>query len=446
MRHSLSDYLKKMQERDADQPEFHQAVAEVLDSLWPFLEETPQYFENGIIDRLIEPERTVIFRVPWVDDDGVVRVNRGYRVQMNSAIGPYKGGLRFHPSVDLGVLKFLAFEQVFKNALTTLPLGGAKGGADFDPKGRSDGEVMRFCQAFMTELARHIGEDLDVPAGDIGVGPREIGYLYGQYRRMTNGNTSALTGKGQSYGGSLLRTEATGYGVVYFTREMLNTRGAGIEGQRVAVSGSGNVAQHAVCKLLQLGAIVVSMSDSNGTLHCPQGLSSDQWQAVVDLKKGNRGSLEELGHLEGAEFLPGCSPWQLECDIAMPCATQNELDEDDARGLLDNGCQCVVEGANMPSSNGAISLFREARILFGPGKAANAGGVAVSGLEMSQNAMHLRWNEKEIDDRLQDIMQCIHQACVQSGKQDEDYIDYVKGANLAGFTKVAQAMLAQGVI
>ncbi len=308
MRHSLSDYLKKMQERDADQPEFHQAVAEVLDSLWPFLEETPQYFENGIIDRLIEPERTVIFRVPWVDDDGEVRVNRGYRVQMNSAIGPYKGGLRFHPSVDLGVLKFLAFEQVFKNALTTLPLGGAKGGADFDPKGRSDGEVMRFCQAFMTELARHIGEDLDVPAGDIGVGPREIGYLYGQYRRMTNGNTSALTGKGQSYGGSLLRTEATGYGVVYFTREMLNTRGAGIEGQRVAVSGSGNVAQHAACKLLQLGAIVVSMSDSNGTLHCPQGLSSDQWQAVVDLKKGNRGSLEELEHLEGTEFLPGCSP------------------------------------------------------------------------------------------------------------------------------------------
>ncbi len=446
MSHSLSDYLTKMKKRDAHQPEFHQAVEEVLASLWPFLEDTPQYFDSGIIDRLIEPERTIIFRVPWVDDAGEVQVNRGYRVQMNSAIGPYKGGLRFDPSVDLGVLKFLAFEQVFKNALTSLPLGGGKGGADFDPKGKSDGEVMRFCQAFMTELSRHIGEDLDVPAGDIGVGPREIGYLYGQYRRMTNSSTPALTGKGQSYGGSLFRTVATGHGVVYFTQQMLNTRSASIEGQRIAVSGAGNVAQHAVCKLLQLGGIVVSMSDSKGTLHSPDGLTAEQWQSILDLKHDKRGSLEQLDREPGLRFLPGCKPWHLECDIAMPCATQNELDGDDARRLLENGCQCVTEGANMPSTNEAIEAFQNARILFGPGKAANAGGVAVSGFEMSQNAMHLHWSATEIDDRLQEIMQCIHQSCVERGEESADYIDYVKGANLAAFTKVAEAMLAQGVI
>lgn len=446
MSHPLSDYLAGIKERDADQPEFHQAVEEVLTSLWPFLEDTPQYFDNGIIDRLVEPERTIIFRVPWVDDHGKVRVNRGYRVQMNSAIGPYKGGLRFHPSVDLGVLKFLAFEQVFKNALTTLPLGGGKGGADFDPKGKSDGEVMRFCQAFMTELSRHIGEDLDVPAGDIGVGPREVGYLYGQYRRMSNRNTPALTGKAQSYGGSLFRTEATGYGAVYFTQEMLETRSAGLEGQRVAVSGAGNVAQHAVRKLLQLGAIVVSMSDSKGTLHSPDGVTAEQWRSVLDLKNTRRGSLEELGQEDGLHYLRGCTPWHLECDIAMPCATQNELNADDARTLLDNGCQCVTEGANMPSTAEAIDVFQQAHILFGPGKAANAGGVAVSGLEMSQNAMHLHWSAAEIDSRLREIMKSIHQSCVDCGEEAEDYIDYVKGANLAAFSKVADAMLAQGII
>ncbi|GGD01042.1 NADP-specific glutamate dehydrogenase [Halopseudomonas salina] len=445
MSQTLSEYIKEMQQRDEDQPEFHQAVEEVLTSLWPMLEENPEYFDNGIIDRLIEPERTIIFRVPWVDDAGKVRVNRGYRVQMNSAIGPYKGGLRFHPSVDLGVLKFLAFEQVFKNALTTLPLGGGKGGADFDPKGRSNGEIMRFCQSFMTELSRHIGEDLDVPAGDIGVGPREIGYLYGQYRRLSNRNTSALSGKGLSYGGSLLRTEATGYGVVYFTQRMLNTRSIGIEGQRIAVSGAGNVAQHVVYKLLQLGGIVVSMSDSTGTLHSPDGLTDDQWQAIVELKNSKGGSFKDLDQHNGLHFLEKQTPWHLECDIAIPCATQNELNGDDARTLLDNGCQCVTEGANMPSTNEAVEAFQQARILFGPGKAANAGGVAVSGLEMAQNAMHLHWNAKKIDERLQEIMSCIHESCVEYGKQ-QDHIDYVKGANLAGFAKVAEAMLAQGVI
>ncbi len=445
MTQTLSDYIQKLQERDADQPEFHQAVKEILTSLWPMLESKPEYFDSGIIDRLVEPERTIIFRVPWVDDEGKVQVNRGYRVQMNSAIGPYKGGLRFHPSVDLGVLKFLAFEQVFKNALTMLPLGGAKGGADFNPKDRSDGEIMRFCQSFMTELSRHIGEDLDVPAGDIGVGPREIGYLYGQHRRLTNRNTSALTGKGQAYGGSRLRTEATGYGVVYFTQEMLNTRDCSIEGQRIAVSGAGNVAQHTVRKLLQLGGIVVSMSDSTGTLHNPEGLTTDQWEAVVELKNRKGGSLRELDQHDGLRFLEEQKPWQLECDIAIPCATQNELDADDARALLDNGCWCVTEGANMPSTIEAIQTFQQARILFGPGKAANAGGVAVSGLEMSQNAMRLHWGASEIDDRLLEIMKSIHQSCVQCGKED-DHINYVKGANLAGFTRVAEAMLAQGVI
>ncbi|WP_339843400.1 NADP-specific glutamate dehydrogenase [uncultured Halopseudomonas sp.] len=445
MTQTLSDYIQKLQERDSDQPEFHQAVKEILTSLWPMLESKPEYFDKGIIDRLVEPERTIIFRVPWVDDKGKVQVNRGYRVQMNSAIGPYKGGLRFHPSVDLGVLKFLAFEQVFKNALTMLPLGGAKGGADFNPKDRSDGEIMRFCQSFMTELSRHIGEDLDVPAGDIGVGPREIGYLYGQHRRLTNRNTSALTGKGQAYGGSRLRTEATGYGVVYFTQEMLNTRDCSIEGQRIAVSGAGNVAQHTVRKLLQLGGIVVSMSDSTGTLHNPEGLTTDQWEAVVELKNRKGGSLRELDQHDGLRFLEEQKPWQLECDIAIPCATQNELDADDARALLDNGCWCVTEGANMPSTIEAIQTFQQARILFGPGKAANAGGVAVSGLEMSQNAMRLHWGASEIDDRLLEIMKSIHQSCVQGGKED-DHINYVKGANLAGFTRVAEAMLAQGVI
>ena len=446
MSQSLKGYLKKIKNRDADQPEFHQAVEEVLTSIWPLLEKNPHYFEQGIIDRLTEPERTIIFRVPWVDDAGQVQVNRGYRVQMNSAIGPYKGGLRFHPSVDLGILKFLAFEQVLKNALTTLPLGGGKGGSDFDPKGKSDGEVMRFCQAFMTELAQHIGERLDVPAGDIGVGPREIGYLYGQYRRMSHGNTSALTGKGQSFGGSLFRTEATGYGVVYFTQEMLKTRDLNIEGQRIAVSGAGNVAQHTVCKLLQLGGIVVSMSDSRGTLHSPDGMTTEQWQSVIEVKNRKRGSLKQLAKKKGLHYLDDKTPWHLECDIAIPCATQNELNAQDAKTLIDNGCICVTEGANMPCSTKAIDAFKEAHLLFAPGKAANAGGVAVSGLEMAQNAMHLHWTAGEIDQRLIEIMTSIHDSCVEFGRESDEHIDYVKGANLAGFHKVANAMLAQGVI
>ncbi|RRW62753.1 NADP-specific glutamate dehydrogenase [Pseudomonas fluorescens] len=442
---SVESFLARLKKRDPDQPEFHQAVEEVLRSLWPFLEANPHYLTSGILERICEPERALVFRVSWVDDQGKVQVNRGFRIQMNSAIGPYKGGLRFHPSVNLGVLKFLAFEQTFKNSLTSLPMGGGKGGSDFDPKGKSDAEVMRFCQAFMSELYRHIGADVDVPAGDIGVGAREIGFLFGQYKRLSNQFTSVLTGKGMTYGGSLIRPEATGFGCVYFAEEMLKRRGQSVEGKRVAISGSGNVAQYAARKVMDLGGKVISLSDSEGTLYCEAGLSEAQWLALLELKNVKRGRISELASAHGLEFRAGQRPWSLACDIALPCATQNELDAEAARTLLRNGCVCVAEGANMPTTLEAVDIFIEAGILFAPGKASNAGGVAVSGLEMSQNAMRLLWTAGEVDSKLHAIMQSIHHACVHYG-EDNGQINYVKGANIAGFVKVADAMLAQGVV
>jgi len=442
---SVESFLARLKKRDPDQPEFHQAVEEVLRSLWPFLEANPHYLTSGILERICEPERALVFRVSWVDDQGKVQVNRGFRIQMNSAIGPYKGGLRFHPSVNLGVLKFLAFEQTFKNSLTSLPMGGGKGGSDFDPKGKSDAEVMRFCQAFMSELYRHIGADVDVPAGDIGVGAREIGFLFGQYKRLSNQFTSVLTGKGMTYGGSLIRPEATGFGCVYFAEEMLKRRGQSVEGKRVAISGSGNVAQYAARKVMDLGGKVISLSDSEGTLYCEAGLSEEQWLALLELKNVRRGRISELASAHGLEFRAGQLPWSLACDIALPCATQNELDAEAARTLLRNGCVCVAEGANMPTTLEAVDIFIEAGILFAPGKASNAGGVAVSGLEMSQNAMRLLWTAGEVDSKLHAIMQSIHHACVHYG-EDNGQINYVKGANIAGFVKVADAMLAQGVV
>ena len=442
---SVDHFLARLKKRDPDQPEFHQAVEEVLRSLWPFLEANPHYLTSGILERICEPERAIVFRVSWVDDEGKVRVNRGFRIQMNSAIGPYKGGLRFHPSVNLGVLKFLAFEQTFKNSLTSLPMGGGKGGSDFNPKGKSDAEVMRFCQAFMSELYRHIGSDVDVPAGDIGVGAREIGFMFGQYKRLSNQFTSVLTGKGMSYGGSLIRPEATGFGCVYFAQEMLKRSGQRIDGKRVAISGSGNVAQYAARKVMDLGGKVISLSDSEGTLYCEAGLSEEQWEALMELKNVKRGRISELATQFGLEFLADQHPWNLACDIALPCATQNELDADAARTLLRNGCVCVAEGANMPTTLEAVDLFIEAGTLFAPGKASNAGGVAVSGLEMSQNAMRLLWTAGEVDSKLHNIMQSIHHACVHYGEEN-GRINYVKGANIAGFVKVADAMLAQGVV
>ncbi|QLF94034.1 NADP-specific glutamate dehydrogenase [Pseudomonas sp. ABC1] len=445
MTETLHAFLARLKQRDPHQPEFHQAVEEVLRSLWPFLEANPKYLRDGILERMVEPERVITFRVPWVNDQGQVRVNRGFRVQMSSAIGPYKGGLRFHPSVNLGVLKFLAFEQVFKNSLTSLPMGGGKGGSDFDPKGKSDNEVMRFCQSFMTELYRHVGADVDVPAGDIGVGGREIGYLFGQYKRLSNQFTSVLTGKGMPYGGSLIRPEATGYGCVYFAQEMLKSTQSGFDGRSVAISGSGNVAQYAAQKVLELGGKVISLSDSAGTLHIPQGLTEEQWEYLMDLKNVRRGRLEEMAKHFGLPFLAEQRPWSLPCDIALPCATQNELDGEDARTLLKNGCICVAEGANMPSTLEAVDLFIEAGILYAPGKASNAGGVAVSGLEMSQNAMRLLWTAGEVDTKLHNIMQSIHHACETYGERNGK-VNYVDGANIAGFVKVADAMLAQGVV
>ena len=442
---SVDQFLARLKKRDPDQPEFHQAVEEVLRSLWPFLEANPHYLTSGILERICEPERAIVFRVSWVDDEGKVRVNRGFRIQMNSAIGPYKGGLRFHPSVNLGVLKFLAFEQTFKNSLTSLPMGGGKGGSDFNPKGKSDAEVMRFCQAFMSELYRHIGSDVDVPAGDIGVGAREIGFMFGQYKRLSNQFTSVLTGKGMSYGGSLIRPEATGFGCVYFAQEMLKRSGQRIDGKRVAISGSGNVAQYAARKVMDLGGKVISLSDSEGTLYCEAGLSEEQWEALMELKNVKRGRISQLAGQFGVEVLAGQHPWSLACDIALPCATQNELDAEAARTLLKNGCVCVAEGANMPTTLEAVDLFIEAGILFAPGKASNAGGVAVSGLEMSQNAMRLLWTAGEVDSKLHNIMQSIHHACVHYGEEN-GRINYVKGANIAGFVKVADAMLAQGVV
>lgn len=443
----LMKLFARIQQRDPGQPVFHQAVQEVFASLEGFLAENPRYTGQSLLERIVEPERVIIFRVPWVDDRGVVQVNRGYRVQMSSTIGPYKGGLRFHPQVDLGVLKFLAFEQVFKNALTTLPMGGAKGGSDFDPKGKSDGEVMRFCQSFMSELFRHIGADTDVPAGDIGVGGREIGFLFGQYKRLTNGFTSVLTGKGLTYGGSLIRPEATGYGLVYFTEHMLQTRGEDFGGKRVLISGSGNVAQYAAERAMQRGAKVLTVSDSGGFVRfADSGMTEAQLQALFELKEVRRERLAVYAKEQGLEFFAGERPWGVPADIALPCATQNELDESDAKKLLANGCRCVAEGANMPSTLEATDVFLQSGILYAPGKASNAGGVATSGLEMSQNAIRLSWTREEVDNRLHGIMAAIHESCLRYGKRDDGSINYVQGANVAGFVKVADAMLAQGIV
>ncbi|AHG75635.1 Glutamate dehydrogenase [Mannheimia varigena USDA-ARS-USMARC-1296] len=443
----LNALFQKIKQRDPNQAPFHQAVEEVFGSLAPFLAKNPKYTQQGILERIVEPERVISFRVTWVDDKGQVQVNRGYRVQMNSAIGPYKGGIRFHPTVDLGVLKFLAFEQVFKNALTTLPMGGGKGGSDFDPKGKSDAEVMRFCQAFMSELFRHIGADTDVPAGDIGVGGREIGYMYGQYKKLRNEFTSVLTGKSLTWGGSLIRPEATGYGAVYFAESMLATRSQAIEGKRVVISGSGNVAQYAAEKVIQKGGKVLTVSDSNGYVLFPDsGMTEAQLQALLVLKNERRERLSVYAREEGLKYFDGQKPWGVACDIALPCATQNELDTEDAKELVKNGCFCVSEGANMPTTLGGVEVFIGAKILYAPGKAANAGGVATSGLEMSQNAIRLSWTREEVDQRLFNIMTNIHQNCVENGTEADGYINYVNGANIAGFKKVATAMLEQGVV
>lgn len=442
----IGEVLEISAARNAGEPEFLQAVREVLESLDPVIEQCPQYAEKGILHRIVEPERQIIFRVPWVDDAGAVRVNRGFRVQFNSAIGPFKGGLRFHPSVNLGILKFLGFEQVFKNSLTSLPMGGGKGGSDFDPKGKSDGEVMRFCQSFMTELARHIGPDADVPAGDIGVGAREIGFLFGQYKRLRNEFTGVLTGKNLKWGGSLIRPEATGYGAVYFAREMLGTIGESLAGKRCTISGSGNVAQYTAEKLIGLGAIPVSFSDSDGTVYDAKGITSEKLAFVMHLKNVRRGRIREYADKFGAEFRSGQAPWSIPCDCAFPSATQNELNGADAKTLLANGCRVVSEGANMPSTPEAVDQFLGAKILYGPGKAANAGGVATSGLEMSQNSMRLSWSREEVDGRLNEIMTNIHANCVKTAEKFGMPGNYVAGANIAGFTKVADAMLDQGVV
>ncbi|MGE4243944.1 NADP-specific glutamate dehydrogenase [Ramlibacter sp.] len=439
------DFLAHLVARNPGQPEFVQAVTEVIDSLWPFIAAHPRYAEQGLLDRLVEPERLIQFRVSWVDDHGQVRVNRGYRVQHSSAIGPYKGGMRFHPSVNPSILKFLAFEQTFKNALTTLPMGGGKGGSDFDPKGRSPGEVMRFCQAFMTELFRHLGADTDVPAGDIGVGAREVGFMAGMMKKLTNRADCVFTGKGLSFGGSVMRPEATGYGTVYFAQEMLQRNGRSFDDLRVSVSGSGNVAQYAVEKAMALGAKVLTVSDSSGTIHEPQGFTSEKLAVLMDVKNHRYGRVSDYAAETGAEFLAGRKPWHIAADVALPCATQNEIDADDARTLIANGVQCVAEGANMPTSLEAADAFEHAGVLFAPGKASNAGGVATSGLEMSQNSMRLSWPREEVDARLLSIMRGIHAACVQHGATADGKVSYVRGANIAGFVKVADAMLAQGI-
>lgn len=443
---SLDDCLNSVAAQNEGQPEFLQAVTEVMTSLWPFIERNPAYGEHGLIHRLVEPERTIIFRVPWVDDKGQVQVNRGFRIQHSSAIGPFKGGIRFHPTVNLSVLKFLAFEQTFKNALTTLPMGGGKGGSNFDPKGRSPGEMMRFCQAFIIELHRHIGADTDVPAGDIGVGGREVGYMAGMMKKLTNRADSVFTGKGLSFGGSLIRPEATGYGTVYFAEEMLNHGGRSIEGQRVCVSGSGNVAQYAVEKAMQMGARVVTVSDSSGTVIDEDGFTPEKLAELMEVKNHYFGRVSDYAAKLGLRFEAGVRPWHVPCDIALPCATQNELDGHDAEKLVANGVICVAEGANMPSTADAVKVFEEAGVLFGPGKASNAGGVATSGLEMSQNAMRLSWPREEVDQRLLEIMRGIHASCLQYGKRPDGTVSYVDGANVAGFVKVADAMRAQGVI
>ena len=431
--------------KNPGESEFHQAVQEVAESLIPYIEENPKYKHAKILERIAEPERVVLFRVPWLDDKGEIQINKGYRIEMNSAIGPYKGGLRFHPTVNLSILKFLAFEQVFKNSLTTLPLGGGKGGSDFDPKGKSDNEVMRFCQSFMTELYRHIGPDTDVPAGDIGVGGREIGFLFGQYKRLKNEFTGVLTGKGIQYGGSLIRPEATGYGATYFAQEMLKAEGDEIKGKKVVISGSGNVAQFATQKVNELGGKVITLSDSAGFIHDPNGIDDEKLQYVMELKNIKRGRISEYAEKYGVEYHEGKRPWGITCDIALPCATQNEISDEEAKTLVKNGCRVVSEGANMPSTPEAIEVFLNKKILFGPGKAANAGGVAVSGLEMTQNSMRLPWTREDVDKQLKQIMVDIHETCRKYGKES-DYINYVKGANIGGFVKVAEAMLAQGAV
>jgi glutamate dehydrogenase (NADP+) len=441
----LDQFMAGLTRRNPGEKEFHQAVREVADKVLPFIAVHPDYGKARILERMTEPDRIVMFRVSWEDDEGNVRVNRGYRVQFNNAIGPYKGGLRFDKSVNLSVLKFLGFEQVFKNSLTTLPMGGAKGGADFNPKGKSDSEVMRFCQSFMTELYRHIGEDVDVPAGDIGVGAREISYLFGQYKRLSNEFTGSLTGKGLAFGGSQVRTEATGYGCVYFAREMLAHAGDGLEGKKCVISGSGNVATYAAQRLMALGAKVVALSDRAGFVHEPDGITQEGLHAIIELKEHHRGDLGQYAKEFGATFCPGKKPWIVPCDLAFPCATQNELDKEDARTLVDNGCGLVSEGANMPTTYAGTTLFEEAKTLFAPGKAANAGGVSISGLEMSQNSMRLSWTREEVDRQLQEIMARIHEQCVEYGTEN-GHVNYIKGANVAGFVKVADAMLAYGIV
>ncbi len=442
----LEEFMAGLVRRNSGQPEFHQAVREVATSLIPFVEQNPQYSEARILERLTEPDRIISFRVTWQDDAGQVRANRAWRVQFSNAIGPYKGGLRFHPSVTQSVLKFLGFEQIFKNSLTGLPMGGAKGGSNFNPRGRSNAEVMRFCQAMMRELHRHIGEHTDVPAGDIGVGSREIGFLFGQYMRLANRFTGVLTGKGLAFGGSLVRTEATGYGAVYFLRQMLATRGEAIEGKTATVSGAGNVALYTIEKLLQLGARVVTASDSDGFVHDPAGIDEERLAWLKDLKEVRRGRIREYAEHFGCDYHPGERPWRVPCDIAMPCACQNELDGNDARRLLDSGLVALAEGANMPSTLKAVDAFLQAKILFGPGKAANAGGVAVSGLEQSQNALRISWSSEEVDSRLKTIMGTIHSKCCADGTEPDGFVNYVRGANIAGFRKVADALLAYGIV
>jgi glutamate dehydrogenase (NADP+) len=442
----INAFMKKVIARNPGEKEFHQAVREVVESVTPFIEKNPKYKNAKVLERMVEPERVIMFRVPWLDDKGEMQVNRGFRIEMNSAIGPYKGGLRLHPSVNLGILKFLAFEQVFKNSLTTLPMGGGKGGSDFDPKGKSDNEVMKFCQSFMLELSRHIGPDTDVPAGDIGVGGREIGYMFGQYKRIRNEFTGVLTGKGLNWGGSLIRPEATGYGCVYFVQEMLKTRKMSLAGKVCTVSGSGNVAQYTVEKLNELGAKVVTLSDSEGTLYDKKGIDAKKLKFVMELKNVRRGRIKECAQEFGCEYLPGQKPWKIKCDVAFPSATQNEINEADAKALVKGGCIAIGEGANMPTTPEGIAVFQKAKILYAPGKASNAGGVATSGLEMSQNSMRMRWFRKEVNERLHDIMISIHESCVKYGQEEGGYINYVNGANIAGFVKVADAMMDQGLV
>ena len=447
MQERIDAFMALAAKRNANEPEFLQAVQEVAETVIPFIDKNPKYADARVLERMVEPERTIIFRVPWADDEGNVQVNRGFRVEFNSAIGPYKGGLRFHPSVNLSILKFLGFEQVFKNSLTTLPLGGGKGGSDFDPKGKSDNEVMRFCQSFMTELSRHIGADTDVPAGDIGVGGREIGYMFGQYKRLRNEFTGVLTGKGVNWGGSLIRPEATGYGTVYFAQEMLATKGDSFSGKEVVISGSGNVAQFAAEKCIELGAKVLTMSDSKGFIYDPEGIDAEKLAWIMDLKNNRRGRISEYANqYPNATFTEGSRPWGTKCDVALPCATQNELNGDEAKALLSNGCKCIAEGANMPCTPEAVEEFHVAGALFSPGKAANAGGVATSGLEMTQNSMRLSWTREEVDEKLHNIMKDIHGQCVKYGTDENGNVDYVKGANIAGFVKVADAMIDQGVV